>query len=169
MPERNAPAPEASTLIIGYGNVSRRDDGVALHILRRLRARLGLPPDDLIEPGESAGAALAMVCVHQLVPELAETLISYDTVVFVDAHVKGAGWDPLHWQEVEPAYRSGMVSHHLKPAALLALNRSLYGRSPTGYLLSVLGHDFDFGEELSPETNELAEQAVERLLGFLER
>jgi Ni,Fe-hydrogenase maturation factor len=38
---------EEAVLIIGYGNLSRRDDSVAWHIMQRLRQRLGLPIDDL--------------------------------------------------------------------------------------------------------------------------
>ena len=63
-----------SMLIVGYGNSSRRDDGVALHIMRRLRRRLDLPVVGLDDGGDDATGDLAMICVHQLGPELAETL-----------------------------------------------------------------------------------------------
>ncbi|MBN1402305.1 MAG: hypothetical protein JXA74_15805, partial [Anaerolineae bacterium] len=103
----------------------------------------------------------------QLAPELAESLAECDIVIFVDAHVDGAGWEPLHWQEVTPAYESSLVGHHLKPASVVALTESLYGRSPRPYVLSVLGTDFDFGEGLSAGTSKRADLAVERLLAFL--
>ncbi len=41
--EASSSAPENSILIVAYGNLSRRDDGVAFHVVRRLRERLGLP------------------------------------------------------------------------------------------------------------------------------
>jgi hydrogenase maturation protease len=87
-------------------------------------------------------------------------------VVFVDAHVEGTAWSPVHWQEITPAYDPGFVTHHLKPQTLLALCLSLYAKRPQGYILSVLGTDFDFGEELSSTTSARAEEAVERLEQF---
>jgi hydrogenase maturation protease len=166
-----------SVIILAYGNASRQDDGVAFHIIARLRRRLGLLlPDD--EVSDSFLAAhecardyisenLAILCMHQLGPELSETLTHYDFAIFIDAHVQGTDWEVVHWQEVVPAYRPSMVSHHLKPDALLALCSSLFGHTPRGYILSVLGTSFDFGEELSATTSALAEQAVERLVAFL--
>ncbi len=172
------PVPGASAtraqavLLIGYGNASRRDDGVAVHVLQRLRARLGLDPDALLAAediisDDGLGSRLSMVCLHQLAPELAEVLAEYDVAVFIDAHVGGLDWAPVHWREVEPVYEAGVIGHHLKPGVVLALCHTLYGRAPRGYTLSVLGYDFDFGEELSPATSALADQAVERLLALV--
>jgi len=168
--ERGAEETEPKALlIVGYGNLSRRDDGVAFHILQRLRARLGLPALEPDAEDELWGKPLGMGFTHQLVPEIAEAMAQYDVVVFVDAHVAGGYAEPLHWEELSPGYRPGIVSHHLHPASVLALCRTLYGGAPRGYVLSVLGHDFDFGEELSPETAALAEQAVDLLMDFLQQ
>jgi hydrogenase maturation protease len=162
----------SSLLLVGYGNISRRDDGVALHILHRLRKRLGLSLDDWeanssLCPDGGARKPLAMICVHQLAPEMAELVAQYDAVIFIDAHVPAVGWESVAWQEISPAYQAGMVGHQLKPGVVLALSRSLYGGSPRGYTLSVLGHDFDFGEELSVQTSDLADEAVSFLLGLI--
>lgn len=169
--EGQAPsAPRGQTvLLMGYGNLSRRDDSVAWHIMRRVRGRLGLPDGELdleSDPAEAEGA-LVTCFVHQLAPEMAEALTRYDLVVFVDAHVEGAGWEPVHLEAVEPVLTANMISHHLRPASLMALCASLYGRCPQGYVLTVLGHDFDFGEELAPDTSRRADEAVERLLTLL--
>jgi Ni,Fe-hydrogenase maturation factor len=109
------------------------------------------------------------MCLHQLGPELAETLSEYDVVVFIDAHVEAAQWDHVHWQQIEPNYGGSMVSHHLKPQAVLALCGSLYERCPTGYTLSILGTDFDFGMTLSDTTADLVDESVERLLELIDR
>jgi hydrogenase maturation protease len=165
--ERQEVHSEARALIIGYGNISRRDDSVAMHIIRRLRDRLGMPEwQGESEPNETDENP-ATIFLHQLAPELAEGIAHYDLVVFVDAHVEGVGWEPVHRQEITPAYRANMVTHHLKPDSVLAFCRSLYGRCPKGYIVSVLGHDFDFGEELSPATSALADEAVEGLVDLL--
>ncbi len=159
----------ARLLLVGYGNSSRRDDGVAEHILRRLLERLGLDPegvmtDDDIEQREGFGAIL----VHQLAPELAELACRYDVIVFIDAHVAGVDWQPVEWQAIEPSVQGGMSGHHLKPGVILSLSETLYGRRPEAYMLSVLGHNFDFGETLTAETSDLADQAVDRLLGLVD-
>ncbi|MEA3407765.1 MAG: hypothetical protein U9R48_06770 [Chloroflexota bacterium] len=163
----------SSLLLVGYGNISRRDDGVALHVLRRLRIHLGLSLDGWeantpLCPDGGARKPLAMICVHQLAPEMAELVAQYDAVIFIDAHVPAADWEPVAWQEISPGYQPGMVGHHLKPGVVLALSRSLYGHSPKGYTLSVLGYDFDFGEDLSSETSDLADEAVAFLLGLIQ-
>jgi hydrogenase maturation protease len=154
-----------SVLLIGYGNSSRRDDGVAEHILRRLLAALDLDPESLMtEQDEEQRPGLRAVLVHQLAPELAELAWRYDTVVFLDAHVPGVDWEPLAWQAIEPTVQGGMSGHHLKPGVILSLCETLYGHRPQAYMLSVLGHNFDFGETLTAETSKLADQAVQRLL-----
>jgi hydrogenase maturation protease len=156
-----------AVLIIGYGNISRRDDSVALHIILRLRERLGMPEWHGSSEPDEVDENPATIFLHQLAPELAESLSRFDLVVFVDAHVDGMGWEPVHRQEVVATYRANMVTHHLNPDSVLALCRSLYGRCPEGYVVSVLGHDFDFGEELSPATSALADEAVDGLLDLL--
>ncbi len=157
-----------SLLLIAYGNTSRRDDGVAYYVVQRLCARLGLPPERLEAEDGALDERLNVLRLHQLAPELAETLAQYDAVIFIDAHVEGQGWAPVEWRPIEPTYAPSLVSHHLKPAAVLALCETLYGAHPQGYALSILGHDFDFGEDLSPATLALADEAVERLVRFLE-
>jgi hydrogenase maturation protease len=150
-------------LLVGYGNDSRRDDGVAAHILRGLLATLGVDAHIGGEYDVDCGARLKAMFLHQLAPELAEVAAAYDTVVFIDAHVDTVEWDPVSWRPVDAVVEAGMLGHHLKPGVIVALAETLYGRRPTAYLLSVLGHDFDFGEILSAETADLAEQAVARL------
>ncbi len=157
-------------LLIAYGNTSRRDDGVAIHVMRRLQRRLGLPAGALDEDSViDLAPGVEAYCLHQLEPELAETVSQSDVVVFIDAHVEGLPWDAVHWQELDPLYRPGLASHHLKPEAVLALSESLYGGHPKGYALSILGTDFDFGEELSSSTSSRADEAVEYLVEFLRR
>jgi hydrogenase maturation protease len=158
----------ASLLLVGYGNSSRRDDGVAEHILQRLLVALGLDPDSLADEDEDEQRpGLRAILVHQLAPELAELAWRYDTLVFLDAHVAGVGWEPVEWQAIEPAIQGGMSGHHLKPGVILSLCETLYGQRPEAYMLSVLGHNFDFGETLTDETSALADQAVEKLLGLV--
>jgi Ni,Fe-hydrogenase maturation factor len=65
----------SKTIIIGYGNPDREDDGVAWHILAALNARLGNPVPDLYADGfEPQGNPIDFMFRLQLMPELAETI-----------------------------------------------------------------------------------------------
>ncbi len=152
----------------GFGNLYRRDDGVARVVVNRLLERLGREPLDSMDDGfGQVGHQVDAVVLHQLVPELAEDLKEYELVIFVDAHV-GAGTagisEPIHEEQIEVAYRTPFVYHQTHPSTILALTQQMYGTAPDAILLSLLGHDFDFGEGLSDATAALVEPAVERIL-----
>ena len=125
------------TLIIGYGNDSRNDDGVGWFVVSEL-AKLNLP-----------GVTLATA--HQLEVDVAETACAYDRVIFVDAAIpeSAAAW----WTTpVAPGFESHAVAHYLTPGDVLGLSQTLYGRSPCGIAFCFRGHDFNFGTTLSTET-----------------
>ena len=153
-------------LVIGFGNAFRHDDGVASVIVNELRGRLGRPPLDSLDDGfDDLGHAVDTVLLHQIVPELAESLEGYQLVIFVDAHVPDVS-EPLREEWLEAAHRTPFVYHQTHPATVLDLAKRMYGKAPEGVLLSVRGHDFDFGEGLSPETAALVSPAVERILAL---
>jgi hydrogenase maturation protease len=140
------------TLIVGYGNVDRMDDGVAWHVLRALARALGGPAaatlDDVIAlPDDKADCQFML----QLTPELAETLAQYQRVCFVDAHT---GDLPAETRLVAlaPAFTNSPFTHHLTPETCLALAEALYGRAPQAVVASVRGEAFGFAQELSPAT-----------------
>ncbi len=147
-------------LVIGYGNPSRRDDGVALAVINGLRQRLGLPFLEENQDGfDDLGGNVDTLFLQQLMPELAETLAGYERVVFVDAHV-GVFPEMIRRVVVEGNAGPAIVSHHVKPAGLLEIARHLYSGAPRGELISIRGFDFDFGDELSPRTAEAAAQVT---------
>lgn len=157
----------ARTLVIGYGNRDRADDGVAHVVINALRRRLGHDdlPDD--ETGlDDLGRTIDSVFLFQLAPELIDILASYDWIVFVDAHV---------YDDVETVYCSPVLaesasltfSHHITPSIMLALIKAILNRNPSGYLVSIRGHDFDFHRGLSEETECHVETAVDSILAWL--
>jgi hydrogenase maturation protease len=157
------------TLVAGFGNLYRRDDGVARFVVNALFARLGRPPLDPMDDGfEDLGHPVDAVVLHQLVPELAETLVDYALVIFVDAHVGATIPELVHEERLEVSFRTPFVSHNTHPSTVLALTQQLYDKVPKAVLLSLLGHDFDFGEGLSPETAALVAPAVARILELVE-
>jgi hypothetical protein len=52
----------------------------------------------------------------------------------------------------------------MKPETLLALAQAFSDKTPPATLISVRGYEFELGDELSEATEQLAAQAVERVL-----
>ncbi len=155
------------TLIIGYGNADRQDDGVAWHVLVGIARRLGrvapAAPEDGFFP---EGAEIDLWYVLQLAPEMSEDFAKYERICFVDAHTGNIA-DEISFQSVEASPAASAFTHHLTPAACLALTRAIYRKTPEAKLLSVRGYQFGFSRELSPETAVLVERAVELLYEFV--
>ncbi len=155
------------TLVIGYGNLYRADDGVAYHVINSLRQRLG---QEALKEGSTGldelGAQTDSIVLTQLGPELIETLADYNQVIFVDAHVREDVAD-LYSTSVSPAYTPSAFTHHITPAMLLALLQALHGKELPGYIVSIRGHDFGFRRGLSTAAAALVEPASERILQLL--
>jgi len=76
-----------NTLLFGYGNIDRQDDGVAWHILRGVAGHFGVelpevPDDPVIELFADLTCKFAL----QLTPENAEEIAKFEQVFFIDAH-----------------------------------------------------------------------------------
>ncbi len=152
------------TLVIGFGNPSRRDDGVGLAVVNGLRRRLGLRTLDENDDGfEDLGRPLDTLFLQQLNLELAETLSEYSQVSFVDARVGQPGEEVIQRKPVNADPDPALVSHHFRPGRLLALARSLYGAAPQAELISIQGFDFDFGDDLSEVTATAVQTVAEDL------
>lgn len=155
------------SLVIGYGNPSRRDDGIALHVVNALRRGWGDPALEGTEDGwEELGHERDALYLQQLTPELAGVVADYDLAIFVDAALPRAAM-PVHVDRVEPGYRPAAVWHHMGPGTLLALARQLHGRAPEAFVVSIQGHDFNFGHLLSPQTAAALPEAVELVLKLI--
>ena len=155
------------TLVIGYGNIDRADDGVAYYVINALRQRLGqemLKDDDT--GLEELGAEIDSTFLVQLAPELIDVLALYQRIIFVDAHVYD-NVDNLYYTPVFPEYTPSTFTHHMTPPILLALLKSIYRQEPEGHLVSIRGYDFDFHRNLSADTRVLVDPAVEYILQSL--
>jgi hydrogenase maturation protease len=155
------------TLILGYGNPDRQDDGAAWHILCGLARRLGRPvPDDITEGFFDTGGILDLVFVLQLTPELAETAAEYERICLIDAHA-GSIPEELRFGPVEVLFQASPFTHHLTPQSLLALTKSLYAAEPEAVLATVRGYEFGFGNGLSERTATLVLQADEIIWNWM--
>ena len=106
---------------------------------------------------------------HQLVPELAEDLRHYDTVIFVDAAVAANGSGrpgEVRVEEVQPEQSPVEVhfSHQFRPGTLLAMAGQLYNAKPRAFCVTVTGENFEHGELLSKSV----ESSLPELLGRIE-
>lgn len=158
----------AKILVVGYGNPDREDDGVAWHILQELSTRFNSPVLALDGGVFEQVHNPQLVFVLQLTPEMAESLAGYDFVCFVDAHT-GAYAEEVRAEPVKPGYQSSPFTHHLTPESCLDLARSLYGRAPDAFVVSVRGYRFGYSTGLSPQTAALVPDAVARIVSRINR
>ncbi len=165
---QRSPAKQA-VLIIGFGNVYCRDDGVGYYVVNALRRRMGIRELQPDEDGlDELGEELDTVLVHQLVPEIAPVAANYHTVVFVDAH-RGTISEEVRVVPVQEEFGFHAVTHQMSPGMLLATARKVQGTAPPGYLVSVKGEDFDFGLGLSDACRTRADTSVQKILDLVRK
>jgi hydrogenase maturation protease len=157
------------TLIVGYGNADRQDDGAAWYVLAGIARRLGRPVPDAPEEGFfPEGTDIDLWYDLQLAPEMSEDFAQYERICFVDAHTGNIEEEVL-LQPVEGSPATSAFTHHLTPAACMAFTRTIYKKTPEAMLLSVRGYHFGFERELSPRTTELVDQAVDILWEWIQQ
>jgi hydrogenase maturation protease len=130
----DAPSTAARSLVIGYGNTLRSDDGAGVRVAEAVAA--------WDRPG------VAALSVPQLVPEIAARLADVDLVVFVDARLARVG-DAITISRIRPAPSIRPAGHIGDPRSLLALTEMLFGRCPHAWLIGVPAVELSIGEDLS--------------------
>ncbi len=144
------------TLLIAVGNPLRRDDGAARRVIELLKP---LPPGVEIRR------------IHQLVPEIAEEILPYSKVVFIDAIVmvpECTSSDIFFDEIVRPPVRwPGAVIHESSPPEIVALSRRVFGFEGRAWVCGIPGVDFSTGEGLSPLAESCARRAAQVLRELL--
>lgn len=130
-------------LVVGIGNDLCGDDGAGRRIAERLE--------------DASGPGTCVCSVHQLLPELVEELAGRALVVFVDAD---RGVTAARTQPVQPAAPGRSFTHHLGPASLLELARTIGIEPPPAVLVRVPAVEFGHGSALSHRAAAGVEQAV---------
>jgi hydrogenase maturation protease len=156
-PEVN-PSPPARAVVIGYGSPLRSDDAIGWRTAQELASTSQDPTVHFIQR-------------HQLGPELAEICSQAELVVFIDA----ASGDtpgkiscvPVDAGNPDAAAAPLSCSHQLTPATLLTIAKTLYGRVPRAWLLSIVAQSFALGEELSPSLQAALPQLLDRARALL--
>ena len=141
------------TLIIGYGNALRGDDGAGYIAAELLRERIHNP-------------AVEVLIMQQLVPELMEPISRAVQVLFIDAAILGRAGS-FQRVPLRPAPACAQFTHHATPETLLAGAQSLYGHTPEALLYTIPGEFFEIGQELTPSVRRAVDALVEELVEVL--
>lgn len=145
-----------NTLIIGYGNPLRGDDGLGWAAAELLTART--------DP-----AHVNIITCQQLTPDLAASISEAAQVIFIDAAVEGQpGEVQIRPLTAPPTPDDGTFTHHLDAAGMMELAASLYEATPLAHLVTVRGYDFSFRDGLSDEMQAALNDVVLAVLGLIQ-
>ena len=140
-----------ATLVIGYGNDLRSDDGAGRVVADRIAA-LGLP-------------GVTTRSLSQLTPELSLEIDGKSRVVFVDASVEVAETTvaPISADAAEES----AWTHYTTPQSLLAMTNTV-GRLPRdAHTVSIPVADLGLGLELSPVSAAGVDRAVDLITSLI--
>jgi len=157
------------TLILGFGNPDRGDDGVAWFILSKIAGHFNKSLSEeqieccLVQLNDTVDLWFNL----QLIPEISEQLANYQRAIFVDAHTVDFKED-IRIVDIIPEFQNSPFTHHLTPSSCLSLTHSIFGKSPESKLVSVRGFSFEFTNKLSKKTHALSNQAIEIILHLIE-
>lgn len=129
----------AATLVIGYGNPSRGDDGLGPAAAAEIERRIALHPE---------WGAVEVLTDFQLQIEYVTDLEGRERVLFIDAAASGE--EPCSICPLEPRDDCSVSTHALSPASLLSVYRHFHrAAAPPAYLLGIRGYEFALGMPLS--------------------
>ena len=139
------------TLIIGCGNSTRRDDGLGIYAANLLKNRL-----------ENA----SLTIYQQLDISLAETIVNYDLIIFVDA---GMIDEPFRIKKItaNPARPNAAYTNVTSISEILDIAEKLYHKVPLCYAVIIKGYDFSFGERLTEKGRAACKDAVSAVIELL--
>ncbi len=138
--------------IIGYGNSLRSDDCFGLEVCKMLKAYSTI--ENLAK----------IIIVHQLMPELIDSINRSEGVIFVDTSYDFIPGDLQFILLNQIPKNNSLFSHYCTPQDLLDEVKRLYGNMPPAWLCTIGGVYFELGEELSPLLKEAVPKATKLIL-----
>ncbi|HNZ42985.1 MAG TPA: hydrogenase maturation protease [Bacteroidales bacterium] len=146
------------TLIYGYGNPGRQDDGLGARFVEMAEKWIA----------EERISQIFTDCNYQLNIEDSAVIAEYDTVIFVDASV--ADVNKFKLEKVDPDNASiEFTMHAVSVSFVLDLCQKVYHKSPETYVLHIKACEFDFIEALTPQAEENLLAAFEFLKRFIQQ
>jgi hydrogenase maturation protease len=147
------------TLIYGYGNPGRQDDGLGERFIALIEKWISDEKPENIYTD----------CNYQLNIEDAASIAEYDRVIFVDASVV-EDVENFRLETIEPNDAKIEFSMHAVSVSYVAdLCRKIYGKTPEALVLHIKAYEFDFKEELTQQAAENMLDAFEFLKEYLLR
>ncbi|MCP4694796.1 MAG: hydrogenase maturation protease, partial [Desulfobacterales bacterium] len=131
--------PREDILVIGVGNTLREDDGVGVHLVRKLKEKFS----DRLN------------CIEVYEPDilLAEQMTEYAEALIIDAMVVEDG-APFNLVSLHPSKSmlpaAGFVTHSFDWGAVLKMAEELFGKSLRATLLGVSARSYGISETISP-------------------
>lgn len=152
-------SPQRRTLIAGFGNVLRADDGFGVEVLRRL-AEAGCASDDVVlfDVG-TGGIRLAQ-----------ELLGGYDRLIILDAMNRGGEPGTLYVLAVESVDASGEIDMHVAvPSRALAVAKTLGAMPREVFMVGCEPAEVDaLDVRLTPAVEHAVDGAVARVRELLD-
>lgn len=142
-----------SICITAIGNTLRSDDGIGAYICRSLEKEM------------IRNATFRYL--HQLQTEWIHEFSGYDYVLLIDASMNQRNEISLHAVNAGDEL-SDLSSHYLGAGEFAALITDILHTSPRIYLCAVPGHDYSFGETLSPQGKVNADRAINLIKSWLQ-
>jgi len=145
------------TLIYGYGNPGRKDDGLGARFIELVDAWL-----------ENEGVKnIQTDCNYQLNIEDAAVVAEFDKVIFVDASVV-EDIESYKLELIEPNDASiEFTMHAVSVSFVIDLCRKIYNKIPEAHVLHIKAYDFDFEEALTKQATHNLYAAFEYLKAYL--
>lgn len=145
------------TLIAGFGNVLRGDDGFGVEVIRHLEHRT-LPDGVTVMEVGTGGLRLAQ-----------ELLSHYDHLIVVDAMARGGSPGTLYALRVDDVAAATEVDMHAAiPASAMAIAKALGGLPADVHLIGCEPCSVDeLMAELTPSVRAAVLPAVQRIVGLL--
>jgi hydrogenase maturation protease len=140
------------TLIYGYGNPGRQDDGLGNVMIDKV--------DQWLE--EEGITHIETDSNYQLNIEDADAISDKDLVVFVDASIEEI--DDFILTKVEPSDATiEFTMHAVSTSFVLDLCKKIYNKNPETYLIHIKGYEWDFKEGLTPKAEENLNKAFKAI------
>lgn len=148
------PEPRDDTLLVGVGNTLREDDGVGIHLLRRLKDYY----------------STSLNCMEITEPDisLAGEIAAYENLLVIDA-LSEAVPEPYLLSPLETVNVSslgGFTSHLFSWGEILYTAAEVFGRAPKAELLGISAYNFGISEGISAPCKRNADAALEFLVKY---
>ncbi|MCP4140489.1 MAG: Ni/Fe hydrogenase [Chloroflexi bacterium] len=144
------------TLLYGYGNLGRQDDGLGILLSQKLEVWVS----------EQGLLGFEFENNYQLNIEDAAAIASKDLVIFADASVEEI--DDFCLSVVDGKKELSFTTHAASPGYIVQLCNKLFEKEPLVLLLHIKGYEWDFQEGLSERARENLDQALEYMKTLLE-